>query len=210
MTIGIYKIENLVNGKTYIGSSINIEQRWSQHRWFLNTSSHHSPHLQRSFDKYGQDKFSFEILQELEFAETLLVVEQVYFSLYKPEYNVLPIAGSPKSRKLTEETRKKMSDAKKGKPHSQETREKMSNSRKGRTHSEEHRKSMSLSRIGKKHPKSRTLKSFIGIDPEGNTHYFTNVSGWAEQRGLKIETIYRVASGKHCRPIYKGWKFQIG
>ena len=28
---GIYKIENKINGKIYIGQSINIERRWSEH-----------------------------------------------------------------------------------------------------------------------------------------------------------------------------------
>jgi predicted GIY-YIG superfamily endonuclease len=31
MSIGIYKIENLINGKIYIGQSIHIEKRWQEH-----------------------------------------------------------------------------------------------------------------------------------------------------------------------------------
>lgn len=31
MSIGIYKIENLINGKKYIGQSIHIEKRWQEH-----------------------------------------------------------------------------------------------------------------------------------------------------------------------------------
>lgn len=32
MSMGIYKIENLVNGKCYIGQSINITKRWNNHK----------------------------------------------------------------------------------------------------------------------------------------------------------------------------------
>ena len=45
--IGIYKIENKVNGKVYIGQSIDINTRWYNHRKELNGNRHHNEHLQR-------------------------------------------------------------------------------------------------------------------------------------------------------------------
>ena len=33
MTIGIYKIENKINKKKYIGQSMNIEKQWKKHRY---------------------------------------------------------------------------------------------------------------------------------------------------------------------------------
>ena len=35
MTIGIYKIENKINKKIYVGQSINIEKRWKEHKYLL-------------------------------------------------------------------------------------------------------------------------------------------------------------------------------
>ena len=58
--IGIYKIENLINGKVYIGQSINIEARWKQHKNLIN----HKTPLYLAFQKYGIDNFSFSILEE--------------------------------------------------------------------------------------------------------------------------------------------------
>lgn len=59
MSIGIYKITNLINGKSYIGQSIHIEQRWSEH---CRNSSKRIISL--AIQKYGKDNFKFEILEE--------------------------------------------------------------------------------------------------------------------------------------------------
>lgn len=45
--IGIYKIENKVNGKVYVGQSIDINTRWKCHISYLNSGIHHNKHLQR-------------------------------------------------------------------------------------------------------------------------------------------------------------------
>lgn len=63
---GIYKITNLINQKSYIGQSVNIETRWKKHRNIYNkpkNKSYNYP-LYKAFRKYGIDKFSFEIIEE--------------------------------------------------------------------------------------------------------------------------------------------------
>ncbi|PFD62313.1 GIY-YIG nuclease family protein [Bacillus thuringiensis] len=57
---GIYKITNKINGKCYIGQSVNIPKRWENHRCM---NSNHSYPLYRAFKKYGLEKFSFEVLE---------------------------------------------------------------------------------------------------------------------------------------------------
>lgn len=59
MSIGIYKIENLLSHKVYIGQSINIEKRWKQHCQPSNKSL-----IAKDIQKYGKDNFSFIILEE--------------------------------------------------------------------------------------------------------------------------------------------------
>jgi group I intron endonuclease len=59
MNSGVYVIRCLVTMKEYIGSSNNINHRLSAHRSHLRAGTHQNPHLQRAWDKYGEDNFTF-------------------------------------------------------------------------------------------------------------------------------------------------------
>lgn len=61
--IGIYIIKNLINGKTYVGSSTNIEQRWRDHIYCLKNNRHANIHLQNDYNLFGIDVFKFDILK---------------------------------------------------------------------------------------------------------------------------------------------------
>jgi group I intron endonuclease len=58
----LYSIENKVNGKCYIGSTVNLKSRWAAHRTTLRHGKHHSFILQRAWDKHGENNFEFKIL----------------------------------------------------------------------------------------------------------------------------------------------------
>ena len=60
--IGIYQIVNKINGKSYIGSSINLKYRKYSHFRELKHGIHHSLTLQRAYNKYGKDNFEYKIL----------------------------------------------------------------------------------------------------------------------------------------------------
>ena len=64
--VGIYKIENLVNGKIYIGQSTNIKKRWATHRTrpFNPNSKQYDSLLYRAIRKYGLENFRFVVLEE--------------------------------------------------------------------------------------------------------------------------------------------------
>lgn len=62
--IGIYKIENKINGKIYVGQSRNIDQRWYAHKNELNRNKHCNEYLQNSWNKYGEESFEFSVLEE--------------------------------------------------------------------------------------------------------------------------------------------------
>jgi hypothetical protein len=91
--------------------------------------------------KYGLSDHRLEILEFCERVKAVILArEQYYINLFKPEYNLLQTAGSPLGYKHTEETRAKMSAAKRGqnnfmygKTHSEETKAKL----RLRKHSEE-------------------------------------------------------------------------
>ena len=61
--IGIYKIENKVNGKVYVGQSIDIERRWYSHKTQLNGNRHGNVHLQNAWNKNGNNSFEFVIVE---------------------------------------------------------------------------------------------------------------------------------------------------
>lgn len=62
--IGIYKITCISNSKIYIGSSIDIKRRIQNHKAALRNNRHDNIHLQRAWNKYGENNFTFEIIEE--------------------------------------------------------------------------------------------------------------------------------------------------
>jgi group I intron endonuclease len=88
MVCGIYKIKNNKNNKIYIGSSINIESREYKHFWMLRKNIHDNSYLQHSFNKFGEECFSFEIIELCSYDE-LIFKENHYINVYKsniPEF----------------------------------------------------------------------------------------------------------------------------
>jgi group I intron endonuclease len=80
-TAGVYCITNLIDNKKYIGSSINIQQRFYQHNGKLKKNNHENCHLQKAFNKYGESNFIFKILEKAD-NQDLLAVEQKYIDLH--------------------------------------------------------------------------------------------------------------------------------
>jgi group I intron endonuclease len=84
MDCGVYKIENLCDNKTYIGSSININSRKYKHFWMLRKNINDNNHLQNSYNKFGEKKFTFTIL-ELCNIEDLIMLENKYINMYNTD-----------------------------------------------------------------------------------------------------------------------------
>jgi group I intron endonuclease len=167
MKTGIYKITNIINNKIYIGSAVNIKNRWARHIGDLSRKEHHSIKLQRSYDKHGIDSFKFEIIEECS-KENLIIIEQHYidlFDTYNNGYNCSPIAGNTLGFKHSEESKKKMSISRKGlntwskgSKSSDETKRKLSIAGKGRKHTSESKNKISKSKMGHKVTKKTRKK----------------------------------------------------
>jgi group I intron endonuclease len=74
--IAVYRIKNVVSGSFYIGSSGNLYERWRVHKNKLRRRSHPNPKLQAAWDKYGEDAFKFELLEEFSSTTAMEALEQ--------------------------------------------------------------------------------------------------------------------------------------
>ena len=138
---GVYCIENLENGKKYIGQSVDLEKRKHKHFSSLKGNYHPNIHLQSAYNKYGENNFKFRVLLYCEPFE-LTRYEQFFVDCYIPEtlYNICTeCVNSSLGTTLSEKARKKISEANSGKNspmygkhHSEEAKRKISEA-----HSEE-------------------------------------------------------------------------
>lgn len=121
MTCGVYIIKNKINQLCYIGSSINIEKRWKDHKKRLRYNNHKNQYLQRAWNKYGEENFEFKIIEET-LTELRVFREQHYINAYKSYidgYNLLEKADE--IHIITNETKQKLSEIRIGKKRSFET-----------------------------------------------------------------------------------------
>jgi group I intron endonuclease len=148
---GIYLWTNKLNGKSYVGSGVDLKNRLKNYyslnlmetKIKLGQSAIYSAIL-----KYGHSNFKLEILEYCERSD-VIDREEYYFNLLKPEYNLLPTAGSWLGYKHSEESKNKTrasligknagennpmfgvlgeNHPRFGKTHSEETKSKMSES----------------------------------------------------------------------------------
>lgn len=109
----IYKIENLCNGKSYIGCSNNAEKRFKQHINLLNKNKHKNPKLQNAWNKYGEKQFTFYIVTECETEEEMLSIEIKLIEECPDCYNIAEGGtGGNTIKNYTEHQRKELSKKK--------------------------------------------------------------------------------------------------
>ncbi len=85
MNSGIYQIKNTINDKLYIGQTKNFSNRKRSHLKSLENGTHYNRYLQRSYNKYGQDCFVFEIIERCE-VEILNTRERYWIRKLQTEY----------------------------------------------------------------------------------------------------------------------------
>ena len=90
MKKAIYKITNLINGKTYVGQSKDPTRRWKEHKWdAFNPNCKENSAIHRAFLKYGIDNFQFTIIGWFEdYNEKEKQYIKEFNSLYPNGYNL--------------------------------------------------------------------------------------------------------------------------
>ena len=168
----IYKIINEINGKQYVGSSIDTKRRWHEHKKRLRNNSHNNIHLQRAWNKYGAAAFIFIVVEVVELPSMLCEREQYWINSTPDKYNLELFAYSSRGRVMSEETRRKLSVSRMGRftgkdnpfygrHHSPDTIENMkkklsnmmagdNNPFYGRHHNQETKRLISSTQIGRK------------------------------------------------------------
>jgi group I intron endonuclease len=172
---GVYMIKCISTDKYIIGETGNVKKRLAYHIQNLKGNRHENLYLQNAWNKYGEDKFSYHVLEYCDFSECK-IREDYYCKLYDSHnhdkgFNLRPTGIDLKS-KFPQETKDKIKKSlqtsekfknrdsgkgMRGKKHSEKTKLQMSTSAKGRVVSKETKEKLSKSLKGKK----RTQESLI-------------------------------------------------
>lgn len=168
----IYGYTNLESGKMYIGQTLHQERRWNTHRYGKYKNGWHKDY-QNNPDKYEYSVIEYDVPEDKLDEREMFWIK--FFDSYRNGYNLTPGGdGMPKGYKLSDETKHKMSKAKKGENNpmygkhlSEETRKKMrgennpmygknrsgeNNPFYGKHHTEETKQKISVRVQGENHP----------------------------------------------------------
>jgi group I intron endonuclease len=188
---GVYCIRNLIDGKVYVGSTaVSFRGRWRNHLNDLKNNRHICKHLQRAWNKYGGDKFVFEVLEGCD-PRLCIVKEQHWMDYCKSIvvlYNQSPTAGSNFGHKFTGEARENNRKA----HQTEEFRKKCSSWQMGRNLPAFHRESISRATKGK--ALSELHKKKIGDAQRGKRKSAKHIASMsASRRGRSLSIRHRAA-----------------
>lgn len=163
-----------------MGSAVDIRKRMLCYYSLKYLANSNSMAICRALSKYGHSNFRLEILEYCAKSD-VISREQYYLDLLKPDYNLLPTAGSRMGQNHTEETKIQMSESHRGKTISEETRIKMSKSAQGKIYTAETK--MKISKANG--------KAIKVIDLETNlTFNYVSVRKAAEALGVANSTLF--------------------
>ena len=169
---GIYRIYNIVSGKTYVGSAKCLNKRKNTHFTQLSKGIHHNSYLQNSYNKYGLGEFKYEVLEYCSL-DSLIEREQYWIDFYGLEnlYNICPKAYSRLNSPVSLETREKISKANKGRIKSEEEKLKLSKANLGKKMSEETKEKLRQINQGKTYSEETKEKHRLKAIENNSTQY---------------------------------------
>lgn len=166
----IYSILNKITNQIYIGQSNNVNRRLSSHKSLLKKNKHHNKHLLNSYNKYGVDSFTFNII-ETNIHDPFIADDRERF--YIKKFNSMNQlfgfnreSGGNDKKEVSEDSRRKKSESMKGEKHPYYGKFGLEHPRTGHKHTEEWKKNHSKNRIG--HYTSRETKKLISKANSGS------------------------------------------
>jgi group I intron endonuclease len=134
--VGVYVLRSESDGKVYVGCSADLTTRICRHAYALRCGWHHSKHLQAAWVLYGEENFSFEILEfcSEELLDEREEMHQMRLRSRDPAfgYNGVPGGSRRKGYRHSGETKQKIREAAlRRSPPSAETRRRLGESRRG-------------------------------------------------------------------------------
>lgn len=205
----VYQHKNKINGKVYIG----ITGRIPEERWGHNGCNYKSsPHFYAAIQKYGWDNFEHNILFENLTKEQACIKEQElikYFNSTDREFGYNATSGG-EIFTLSEDTKKKMSISMLGNknglghPCSEEKKKKISNAQKGKQLSEEHKEKLSIAASQRTVPCSEEKKEKLSQNyPYKKKVYcqelnkiFDSVQQCSKELGIPATNITKLCNGR--------------
>jgi group I intron endonuclease len=184
MPSGIYSIRNVVSDRVYVGSAVNVKQRWLDHKKLLRKGKHFNRLIQCSWDKHGEESFIFTVLEPIEDANLLIGREQFWIDSLDAAntaligFNLSPRAGSQLGVKRSPETRAKIRAARLGKKYKLPPR------------TPEHCAAISASRTGKRRSIESRLKQSTLMKgrrpPPFSDEHKANISAAKKGKSVKM------------------------
>lgn len=206
---GVYGIFSKVDDRVYIGSATNFDLRKKTHFDKLKSNVHVNKPLQNFVNKYGIENVEFRILAKCP-SEYCIKLEQFFLDNFDNKFNIRLIAESNFGLKASNETKQKMSKARKGKAVRgygftviEETKSKMSEAGKNKVFTEEHKQNLKLAAQRRSKKLSQKHKGdnnpFAKLDWNKVNYIRTSeksVKNLATELSVSITTIYKIKNNQ--------------
>lgn len=207
---GVYKWNCLITGKSYVGSSVSLSKRFTFYYSLASLKrvvSKESSAIYSAILKYGHENFSLDILEYCE-PDLLISKEQYYIDELKPKYNILKFASSRFGHKLSEDTKKALSVASRGKTHIYKSRKNIGSNLKSTVRVNNKLKIIKLETRLKLSLRGQgvTVKVF---DKSNNfVKQFPTMASTAKYFGFTVSVIRRIFNGGKSYDDYT-YKFEL-
>lgn len=185
----VYKHTLKGTDKVYIGQTNDTKKRWKP------SAYKGCAKFYRAIQEYGWDNFSHEILKDNLSLNEANKWEEYYIKLYNSQINGFNLSSGGLNHLASEETKKKMSDKRKGVPHSTEHSQAISKALKGYKQTEEH----------KLHNRMAQHRKLVQCLDTGVI--YDSIAEASRQTGFDHSSISRVARGIVKNSICGHWRF---